>query len=314
MNNYKKAISMINTAKSIAVFSHVSYDCDALGSMFGICEFLKSLGKNVDVFLDDNVNEADAVIFDKSLISNELKSYDLCILTDASDASRLGKYSDYFKSQSNTLRLDHHKGYFNTATLEIVEDFSSASEVILNLIEKMGEKPNEITATYLFAGLVSDTDRFVTSNVNLKTFENAYKLVKYGADTEKVNQMLFKSKSVNTEKMKALIFSRIKIYDNDIAISYVKLKDLKKYGLSKNKLEYSNELIYLQNIKISCLLKQVSKNTYNCSLRSKPGYSVCLIAEKFGGGGHVMAARCTIKGCKRKVINQLLEVIRKFYK
>ncbi len=313
-NNYKKAISMINSAKSIALFSHISYDCDALGSMFGLYEFLKSNDKNVDMFLDDNINNTDAQIFDKSLFSTDLKTYDLCILTDSSDIERIGKYANYFKTHQNTLRLDHHKGYFNIATIEIVEEFSSASEVVLNLIEKMGAKPSSTSATYLYAGIASDTDRFITSNVNLKTYENALKLVKYGADTEKVNNFLFKTKSLTAEKIRALVFQRLKIYDNDIAISYVKLKDLKKYGLNQNKIGYANDLIYLENIKISCLLKQHGKNTYKCSLRSKTGYNACLVAEKFGGGGHMMASGCIIRGSRKKVTKKILNVIRKLYK
>ena len=313
-NNYKKAISMINSAKSIALFSHISYDCDALGSMFGLYDFLKSIDKDVDIFLDDNINDTDAKIFDKSLFSTELKSYDLCILTDSSDLDRIGKYANFFRNHRSTLRLDHHKGYFNIATIEIVEDFSSASEVILNLIEKMGAKPSSTSATYLYAGIASDTDRFITSNVNLKTYEHALKLVKYGADTEKVNDCLFKTKSLTAEKIRALVFQRLKTYDNDIAISYVKLKDLKKYGLNQNKIDYANDLIYLDNINISCLLKQYDKNTYKCSLRSKIGYSASLIAEKFGGGGHMMASGCVIQGSKAKVTKKLLNEIRKMYK
>lgn len=314
MNNYKKALSMIDTAKTIAVFSHISYDCDALGSMFGLYEFLKSKGKIVEMFLDDTINEPDTTIFENSLLSKELKTYDLCIITDTNVIDRIGKYSDFFAKHKNTLRLDHHKGYFNIATVEIVEDFSSASEVILNLIEKMGENPSQTVATYLFAGITSDTDRFITSNVNNKTYEHALKLVNYGADTEKVNNCIFKTKSLSSEKIRALIFQRLKTYDDDIAISYVRLKDLKKYGLNQNKIDYANDLIYLENINISCLLKQFDKNTYKCSLRSKTGYSASLIAEAFGGGGHQMASGCTIKGSRKKVTKKLLKVIRKFYK
>ena len=48
MKKIEKAISLVNAAKTVAVFSHAGYDGDAIGSMFGLAEFLKKQGKKED--------------------------------------------------------------------------------------------------------------------------------------------------------------------------------------------------------------------------------------------------------------------------
>ncbi len=310
MNKFEKAISMINAAKTVAVFSHTSYDCDALGSMFGLGEFLKSQGKKVQLFLDDEISPNDAKLFDPNLLSAQPKPCDLCILVDAASLNLIGKHADFFASQKNTLRLDHHKGIFKSASVEIVQNTSSAAEVILNLIEKMCKKPNKKTATYLFAGLASDSASFLTTNVTKDTYQNAFKLASFGADTQKVNQILFKTKSLAAEKLRSKVFEQIKIYDNDIAITQITQKDFKTFGIKESEVKFTNDLIYLDGINIACLIKQTGRHFFRCSFRSMPGVDVAKIAQKLGGGGHAQAAGCRLKGNLKQVREAILKAIR----
>ena len=45
------------------------------------------------------------------------------------------------------------------------------------------------------------------------------------------------------------------------------------------------------------------------SLRSKDAVDVSKIAKYFGGGGHVKAAGCTMKGTVHDVVNNLMKEI-----
>ena len=310
MTKFEQVISQINAAKTIAVFSHMNYDNDALGSLYGLTEYLKTKGKKVETFLDSKITEVDAKLFDPKLLSDQPKNYDLVIMVDCANGTRLGKYLDFFKLQKNSIRLDHHSGISKDAKLEITMPYSSACEVILELIEKMGDKPTKKIATYLYAGLASDTVSFQAESVTTRTFENAYKLAKYGADISFVNQILFKTKSLALHKLKNLVFDRIKIYDNDIAISFISQKDLKKYGLSFNNLNFTDELTGIDQINIACLIKEKGPNTINCSFRCKKGFNVAKITNALGGGGHKEAAACILHGSLKSVKQKVLKTIR----
>lgn len=311
MKKIEKAISLVNAAKTVAVFSHAGYDGDAIGSMFGLAEFLKKQGKKVDLFLDSTISQSHALLFDPKLLTNSpKKSYDLAIMTDCTLPSRLGKFEELYKSQKHTLRLDHHKGIYKQSTVEITKPYASASEVVLEFIEQLGKKPNKKTATYLYAGLISDTAGFMTSNVTAKTFENALKLIKFGADLHYANEVMLKTNSFALEKLRSRIFKKVKFVDSDVAISSVTQKDLKSLHLTYDEISISGELCNLIGVNISCLLKEKAPKTFSCSFRCKRGYNVSKIAESLGGGGHLMAAACVINGSLKEAEAKVIKAIR----
>lgn len=310
-NKFAKIIEKIKEAKTIAIFAHISYDPDGLGSMYGLARFLEKQGKSVDKFVDSKVCEVDSRLYDTAELSSMLyKDYDLMIMVDTPNIERLGQYGPAFKQHQNTIRLDHHAGYNNAAKVELTLPYSSCSEVILELILRMGLKPDRETASYLYGGLLTDTDCFSTGSVTKQTFKNALSLMEYGADTAKVTEILIKTQSFAKFKLNKIINEKAEIY-GDVFISVISLKDFKKSGAEQNEDgSISNKLIYLDGINISCLIKQKQINSYSCSFRCRNGYNVAKIAEKLGGGGHKQAAGAVIKGNEKSVKSLVLKTIR----
>jgi hypothetical protein len=72
-------------------------------------------------------------------------------------------------------------------------------------------------------------------------------------------------------------------------------KDLKKIGATDADADpITEKLRSIQGVKIAILIRENSHNQLRISIRSKDGINVSAIAEKFGGGGHLSAAGCTI--------------------
>lgn len=310
-NKFAKIIDKIRAAKTIAIFAHISYDPDCLGSMFGLARFLKKQGKSVDKFVDSKVCEIDSRIYNTAELSSMLyKDYDLMIMVDTPNIERLGQYGPAFKKHPNTIKLDHHIGYHGAAKVEVELPYASCSEVILELITRMGCKPDSMTASYLYGGLLTDTDCFSTGSVTKQTLENAVKLIECGADTKRVTDVLIKTQSLANYKLKKIVNEKAEIYE-DVFISLLSLKDFKKAGAESNEDgNISNKLIYLDGINISCLIKQKQINSYSCSFRSRDGYDVAKIAEALGGGGHKQAAGAVVKGSEKTVKSLVLKAIR----
>ena len=310
-NKFEKIAEKIKNAKSIAIFANTSYDPDGLGSMYGLAHFLEKQGKNVDKFVDSKICPTDAKFFDISQLCDEItRDYDLMIMVDTANVERLGKYASAFAKHNNTIRLDHHVGYHTCAKIEVVLPLSSCCEVILAYIESLGKKPDKITATYLFGGLLTDTDCFSTDTITAVSFQNACKLIECGADNVKATSMLVKSQSQAQYNLSKIVADKCEIH-GDVYISSLTLKDYKKAGAQLNEDgNISNKLIYLEGINISCLIKQRQINVFSCSFRGRVGTDVSVIANKLGGGGHKLAAGAVIKGSEKSVKALILKTIR----
>jgi phosphoesterase RecJ-like protein len=69
----------------------------------------------------------------------------------------------------------------------------------------------------------------------------------------------------------------------------------------------------IAGVEISILFSELEKNYFKLSFRSKGRFDVERVAGKFGGGGHINASGCTIRGdidtIKRLVLAQIEAVV-----
>jgi phosphoesterase RecJ-like protein len=55
-----------------------------------------------------------------------------------------------------------------------------------------------------------------------------------------------------------------------------------------------NYLKGVNDTQIACFFYEKNEMDVKASFRGNDGYDVCALAQKFGGGGHIKAAGCTI--------------------
>ena len=66
-----------------------------------------------------------------------------------------------------------------------------------------------------------------------------------------------------------------------------------------------NQLRIVKGVECAIFMYQIDAMEYKVSMRSNGLVNVSVIASLFGGGGHVRAAGCTMKGTPHDVINNL---------
>lgn len=295
MNSLKEISKQIKKAKSVAIFTHISPDCDALGSSCALMTALNKLGINANVFIKEALTSDQVKLFPENKILKtecDTTKYDLFIATDVSALNRLGDYGGIFSDDGNTsIILDHHHcdnfiGKYNY----IDSNSSSASEIVFSLLKELNVEIDSEIATMLYVGISADTSSFQNSNTNAKSFLNAYELCELKADTSKVCQILYESKTERELQFDRYMLNNYKI---NKSCAYITLdqKILKKLNGSKADCAFfSRALVSIENILYSFSLVEEERGLYGLSLRSKEGYNVRVIAEKFGGGGHICAA------------------------
>ncbi len=318
--------SKFEQASRVALFTHVSCDCDGIGSMLGLYSFLTENGKNVSLFCDsdiparlsflngiENINK-DENPSQNSSLKEELKieldvnfdNFDLLVSLDTSTASRLGKYQEIFENFENTINIDHHISNSNYAKINYVKPYSSCGEVVYELLKEAGCKIEPNVATCLFAAISSDTNCFTNANISSRTHFCAGELLDLGADHNLVNLSLHKNKSKNQLRLIAYMAKNLKFYKG-ITYFYSSLKMLKKLGVKSNDVStFMHVICNTAESKINIVIKERGNGEYRLSLRSVGDYDVNRVTKIFGGGGHKNAGGCVLKGNFKKEFKKLV--------
>lgn len=306
----KEIKKIVKTAKNIAVFTHIRPDCDALGSSLALKEGLISLGKHVVCFAKDKLTQNQSLVFDYPKFSNEncdFSKFDLCFSLDAPTYERLGDYAEGFRNHPNTIVFDHHRGNNLKANyIYAFPNYSSNCEIIMEFLDFLKVKITPNIASMLYSGLSADTNSFINSNTTYQTFVNAARLVKLGADINKINELQYKNRTKVEVLCKQYLWKNIQ-FVNDVAFCEIDNKSLIQLDATKADCDnFSNELLGIEGINYSFSLIEEEPNNINLSMRSKEGYDVGKIAFKLGGGGHICAAGAVLKN---KTIIQAREIV-----
>lgn len=295
MNKSLKYLAkLIKKAKSVAIFTHINPDCDALGSSVPLMLAIRELNKKADVYVEDDLTYSETLIFDQKLLKNgpcNPDEYDLMISTDVPKIKRLGSYGETFVLFQNRIVLDHHKNEDTAGDYCYIDtQLSSCSEISYELIKLLKVKITKQMATYLYAGLSSDTYSFMNTNVNPNSFRVALELLKMGIDVDFINEKLYKTKTEKEVLLSGYLWSNF-VKENDIAYCVVDYATFTKLGASKNDCDsFSPELLCIDGINKSFSLVEIEPGCFNLSLRCKRNGDVRSVAEKLGGGGHLGAS------------------------
>lgn len=297
INNEKllKLKELIDQAETIAIASHVNPDGDNIGSTLVFARSLRNYGKKCDVIGHDEIDNYLKFLPDLKYYSKDYKdSYDLFLILDCSELNRIGKAVSIAENSKKTAVIDHHVGGKIQSDLNIIVDDSPATcELVYEIIDRLDFPLDEITATLLFAGIVTDTGRFMYADVSENTFNIAGKLSTKGADMQFVYKNLYQSKPINVMKFENEMISNAEFFDDKV-FSLASIALVEKHKVQMGDAEsVVNALRDLEGIEISMLLKEYGENEYKISLRSKD-VDVSKTARENGGGGHIRASGFSI--------------------
>ncbi|MDU1030925.1 bifunctional oligoribonuclease/PAP phosphatase NrnA [Anaerococcus obesiensis] len=309
LENFKK---FIDEADTIAISAHINPDGDALGSALGLRKSLELYGKKSDVIkiseVDDYLNFLPQIDFYKN---PSKKEYDLFIIVDCSEFDRIDKAIEICKKSKKVLVIDHHEGGSIKTDLNIIHSDSPAScELVYEIIKRLKLPIDKEIATLLYAGLVTDTGRFLYSNISELTFYTAADLYKIGADFEMIYKNLYQNKEISKLQFENHLLNKVE-FKKPYALVGVSQKICKDFGVQMGDSEsVVNMLRDLKGIEVACLVKEYGENEFKISLRSKDYLDVSKIARDNGGGGHIRASGFTINtDSMDKAINIMRKIL-----
>lgn len=296
-------------AKTIGIGGHIRPDGDCVGSCMSLYLYLKKElpGADIDVFLQKPADIFSCIEGVEEIHTDFVsdKQYDVFFALDC-EKERLGEAEKFFDNAGKTVNIDHHISNSGSGDLNyIVPDASSASELVYDLLEK--DKISEPIAKAIYIGIIHDTGVFQYSNTAPKTLQTAAELIKFGFDFPKLIEETFYQKSyVQNQILGRALLESILFMHGRCVVSSIDKKTMEFYDVDSKDLDgIVNQLRNTKGVDCAVFMYETGVLEYKVSLRSNEKVNVAKVAEYFGGGGHVRAAGCTMKGTFHDVINNL---------
>jgi phosphoesterase RecJ-like protein len=304
----------ILSSRRVVITSHLRPDGDSVCTSLALAGMGELLHKDMSIIN----NDPSPVPFNQMPEAKKIKigqippgKFDLVILLECANVSRSGQASldGYFK-----INIDHHYSNDLYAEINWVDPNASAvGEMAFTLAEKMHLPLTPKIADHLYCAIVSDTGSFQFSNTTARSFEVCHKLVKAGANPIKITEFLFNTNPPQKVKLLGQVLSTLMMNKKgNIATITMFKKHLEELHLREIDTEDITTLARsIRGVEMVLFFKEMAKDTFRVSLRSKGTANAAAIAEYFGGGGHVHAAGFTAVGPYRVLIRDVPSRIEK---
>ena len=123
-----------------------------------------------------------------------------------------------------------------------------------------------------------------------------------------LNRCLFRTVPFHKLKLHALGVNKAKLYEfGRIAISYITLEEIASCGATNEDTEGIIDSIRdIDTVEVAAMLRESEDGQIRVSLRGKTCADVSKIATQLGGGGHRLAAGCTMQPPIEEAAEQIL--------
>ena len=322
-----KATELIQNAEKIILTAHLNPDGDALGSTLALYNIFKKQDKVCSVVLPNNIPDTfkwmpscnDIKIWNSEL-EDEIKNADLIFILDFNTTTRVDKMQKVVEeSKAKKIMIDHHPDpqeglcevYFSdpqaAATCELVYLFCKGCNLEVNLE----------AARCIFTGLVTDTGCFQFNCTGQRTFQVASELAAMNFDRSEIIHHIYDSYSEGRMRLEGYVLSqKMKVFEKyHTAYISLTLAEAEKFGYRVGDTEgFVNLPLSIETVKFSAFFME-RDGIIRCSFRSKGGFKVNTIAQKyFNGGGHDNAAGGKSYKSLDEVVSRFLSIMPKVTK
>ncbi|MGH2765879.1 MAG: DHH family phosphoesterase [Actinomycetota bacterium] len=315
---YERAAATLQGADEVALVCHVNPDPDAMGSMLGLAGFLAHRGVRVAAASPNPPGElprwVDALPGREHLVApGRLPKKPAVLVTlDAADVDRLDGLAHLVERAGVVVCIDHHRTNPGFGTVNLIDPNASATaELVFRLIERMGGDLTPEVAACLYAGIVTDTGRFQFENASPEVLRIAARLREQAFDHARLAQALYADGSVPYLRLLGRLLDRVTLVpEAGLVWASLVRADLDEAGVPIHETDDLIDLVRTaREADVAAVLKEQVAGGFKVSLRSRGDTDVSAVAERFGGGGHRLAAGYTSKATLQETVDRLIEAL-----
>ncbi|HWM23832.1 MAG TPA: bifunctional oligoribonuclease/PAP phosphatase NrnA [Chthoniobacterales bacterium] len=307
---------VLRAHQRFVILSHVRPDGDALGSQLALALSLEQLGKEVTVWNEDGLLEKYNFLPGGERLTRpppEPRDFDVAIALDTATQSRLGTAAESVRGAKTWINIDHHPSNPGYGDLVYLDPSSPATgQILFELIQSEGFPMDSAIAENLFVAISTDTGSFQYPSTTARTFEIGAELVRSGVQVGRVSQLLFENyPRRRTELLRELLGTMRFEAGGKIASFSLSLKVAAELGVQPEDNEgLIDHLRAIRGVIVAVFFEELADGKARVSMRSKSEeVDVSAICQKFGGGGHKLAAGARVRGTLPEVEQKILETI-----
>ena len=322
--------SLLDDTRTAVLCCHQNPDGDAMGSLLGMAEVLRLLGKEPLMVVPDQYpdylqwlpNSEKIVRYDKrrDYVDTVLRIADLLICLDFNTPSRTAEMSDALcSSPARKVLIDHHPGPDVDAVLTLSHpEMSSTCELVFRIVWQLGifDQLGKHFAVPVYCGMMTDTGGFTFNSNNPEIFFIISQLLTKRINKDRIYRNVFHNYSEHRLRMVGHVLCNRLVVDESRHAAYFTLTraDLKQFHFVKGDAEgLVNMPLQIKGLKLSISLREDTEHEHRVwvSLRSVDDFPCNEMAARFfNGGGHLNASGgrldCTIDEAVA-VVHQALE-------
>ncbi|MYV37217.1 DHH family phosphoesterase [Weissella cibaria] len=297
-------LAQIKAADTIVIHRHQRPDPDAFGSQFGLAELIKTSFPEKQVHVVGKQVPSMTWMGEMEQIPDSLYDDALVIVTDTANSPRVDdRRFDYGKV---LVKIDHHPNDepYGDYTW-VIEGASSTSAMIFAFYKEFEDELtlSDAGASYLYAGIVGDTGRFLYATKS-ETMQVVADLMKFDFDWFKINQQM-DTISVEAARASGYVYNNMVTTDNGFNYIILTNEVVENFNLGDFGTAFIVPLLgKINTVKAWAVFEQQDDGFFRVRLRSR-NTVINEIAKRHGGGGHKFAS-----GAFAKDIDEVHEIIR----
>lgn len=311
--DYKQAADFIRVCDNVHILTHQSPDGDTLGSAFALHFVLSELGKRSVVLCPDDIPDRYAFLYKNRIKAQSDFEPDCVIAVDLADTGLMGNMRKNYENRVD-LCVDHHISNTMYAARTLVNpDASATCEVMYSLFAELGVKLDDNIARCLYTGIATDTGCFKYSNTTAEAHRICSELIGFNIDFASINREMFDIKSKQRFYLEQHIVDHMEyFYGGRCAILCITKQLCDKLNVDMEDLDgVAGIPLQIEGTEVSVTFKEKESGVYKISMRSANSINVSQICQYLGGGGHIKAAGCIVRGTYEEARKQVLEAVGK---
>ncbi len=298
-----KILSLIESNSIITIFRHGHPDHDALGSQFGLRQWLLDHYPDKKIFCLGTERLNTDLYPENDSVGDEVIENSLAIVVDTAGMNRVD--DERFLKAKTKIRIDHHPQYDEGYDVQFVKsEAGSCSEILTECMLSWNKEISDQAAEFLIRGIIADTLGFRTTNTTANSLRMASVLAQKNVDLPEINRQVFDT-SRRRYELSTEFRKRAVIEECGLIYLILSKEECNELGISSTT---AKELVTsfggVKDFEIWAVFAQNDQGVFEGSLRSRK-MVINDVVSQFGGGGHKNA--CGIKGLSLDQVHQLIE-------
>lgn len=311
---------VLRQSHRVLLVAHRPPDADGVGSALALVEALRTPGREPTAVCQESLSGgllslpgAESVV---ALGPHAADSpvFDATVFLDCASAERAALPETWQGHLGTWINVDHHATNPLYGDLCLVDPGAPATAaVVIRLLDEMGQALSPQAATCLYAGLLTDTQRFTAQTVGPDAHRLAARLLEAGAESRRMARALYQDRTLLDLRLLGRALRSLRLTaGGQIAWVVLDERDFRALGLGPEGSEdFADVAAMAAGVRIAVYVRpSAHPGETRVGLRSPDGsVDVSQVALALGGGGHPRLAGCSLRASVSTVCERLRPIL-----